>query len=96
MSKFGLRRAYNASGRLTSITDRNGNVQTLLYRCGKLRFVLGSNGRWIRFGYDTSDHLISIDDFTGRGWSFSHDLSKRLFEDRIPADFGVHRSVRAV
>ena len=39
-------------GVLVSITDRNGNTQTLSYDAsGNLTQVLDSSGRWLRFGY---------------------------------------------
>jgi len=50
---------FDSTGRLTQITDRNGNTITLTYTGNKLTRADNSAGRWIRFEYNNPEGLIS-------------------------------------
>jgi len=64
---------YDGSGKLQTVTDRNGNVVTLDYSSGQLVDVKDPNGRVLyTFGYGTNGRLASVTDLAGRAVNFSY------------------------
>lgn len=53
---------FDSSGRLTSITDRNGNVQTVVRAANpnEINYVSDALGRKLTFTYDSSARIISV------------------------------------
>ena len=67
----GTRFAFNADGKVATITDRNGNALTFSYAGGLLQSVFDGAGRSVSFSYDASGKLASVTDPAGKGYSFS-------------------------
>ncbi|MEM7476402.1 MAG: Ig-like domain-containing protein [Planctomycetota bacterium] len=76
-NKFGISSDFDASGALTSITDRNGNQTTFGYSSGLLTSVIDPFSRITNLGY-TNGKLTSVTDFAGRTSSLSYDAFGRL------------------
>jgi YD repeat-containing protein len=52
---------YDANGRLISVTNRAGVVQTMNYDAsGHLSSVVDSFGRSLTFNYDSQNRLVSV------------------------------------
>ncbi|MBW1735746.1 MAG: RHS repeat protein [Deltaproteobacteria bacterium] len=51
---------FDASGALASISDRNGNTQTLTYEGGRVVSVEDNYGRRLEFGYDQEGRLSDL------------------------------------
>jgi YD repeat-containing protein len=64
---------FNSSGQLVTITDRNGNTQTLTYSGtpAALSKVTDSNGRYIQITY-AGGLVASVQDSAGRTVSYSY------------------------
>ena len=67
----GTRFAFNADGKIATITDRNGNALTFTYARGLLQNVTDGAGRSVTFSYDASGKLATVTDPTGAIYSFS-------------------------
>jgi RHS repeat-associated protein len=65
---------FSFGGQLLSIKDRNGNEQDLTYTGSLLTSVFDKNHpeRTLTFAYDSTNHLTSVTDFTGRTWTYSY------------------------
>jgi RHS repeat-associated protein len=70
--KDGLKYSFGADGRITSMTDRNGNAVTFAYDSGNLTSVTDPAGRLITLSYDTSNRLTAIIDVLGNTHSFTY------------------------
>ena len=71
--------AYDANGRLLSITSRSGLVQTLSYDAsGHVSSVSDAFGRSLTFGYDTSGRLSSMTDPAGGLYAYAYDSNNNL------------------
>ncbi|PDV97132.1 DUF6531 domain-containing protein [Candidatus Chloroploca asiatica] len=70
--------AFDASGRLATITDRNGNVTTLGYTGQNLTSITAPDGRALALSYNASGQLIAVGDPLGRSATFSYDASGNL------------------
>jgi YD repeat-containing protein/parallel beta-helix repeat protein len=72
-----VRYELDATGRLTSVVDRNGNAITCTYDGqGRLASLLDSAGRTVTLTYDAQDRLIQLEAPPGppnRVWSFAYD-----------------------
>jgi YD repeat-containing protein len=77
---------FNSTGRLTRITDRNGNVQTLGYNGNRLTTVTDALGRGLTFTYNGAGKITSIRDFSGRTWSYAYDGKGDLIASTTPSD----------
>ncbi len=80
------RLSFSQSGKLLAITDRNGNVQTLLYDgAGNLHEITDTVGRSVVLTYDGNNRIVQITDPIGRSVTFSYDGSNNLVEAVDPA-----------
>jgi RHS repeat-associated protein len=70
---------FNLAGKLTRITDRNGNHQDLSYTSGHLAVVTDTSGRPFTFAYDSSNHLTSLTDPAGRVYAYSYNAGSLAF-----------------
>ena len=82
---------YDSAGRLLSITDPQGYVQTLSYDgTGLLTEVADSFGRQLVFTYDDKHRIQTITDPDGNSYSYSYDIFNNLvsvtYPDDTPAD----------
>ena len=72
---------FDATGKLTSIADLNGNKTTLAYNAsGQLQTVTDSSGRTFTFAYHATGKLASVTDSTGRKVSYAFNAAG-LLED---------------
>jgi len=78
---------YDASGKLQSITARNGVVQTLLYssaattgvpKAGLLMQVSDSLGRALAFTYDQQARISQVTDVSGQIYQYQYDAGGNL------------------
>ena len=71
---------FDATGRLSIIQDRNGNILSLGYQGDDLVQLIDPSGKITSLGYDSQGHLISLTDPAGRittlGYSTSGYLSR--------------------
>lgn len=74
----GIRYDFDTAGRLATITDRNGNAQTLTYTNGRLTRVLDSAGRAIDLTYDGAGRLTQVADALGRTLRYGYDGTGNL------------------
>ncbi len=95
--------AFDADGRLTSITKRNGLTQTMGYDAtGRLTSVTDSFGRQLTFVYNGAGQLVSATDPEGRTYAYAFnagndlttvtypdaDVREYLYENRDPSPGG--------
>jgi RHS repeat-associated protein len=70
---------YDAAGTLQSITDLQGNTQTLSYNAqGRLEGIDTNIGEYLVLGYDAANRIASVTDHAGRSWGYSYDVSGNL------------------
>ena len=70
---------YSAAGTLQSITDINGNTQTLTYDTqNRLDRVDTNTGEYLIFGYDTNNRIATLTDHTNRIWHYRYDAIGNL------------------
>ncbi|MBI1928507.1 PEP-CTERM sorting domain-containing protein [Candidatus Poribacteria bacterium] len=69
---------FDASGRLTSVSDRNGNTTILVYSGDQLTFVAAPDGRFLSLNYDVIDHLVSVTDPLGHTTTYAYDANGDL------------------
>ncbi len=72
------RYALDGSGRLTQISDSNGNVQTFTYNGSTLTAVSDASGRSLAFGYDGNGRINQITDPLSRTVGYGYDGSGNL------------------
>jgi len=77
-TRDGVTESYDASGRLTVISDRNGLTQTLSYNGDNLVRVTDSFGRSLNFSYDSSGRLRSMTDPASNNTQYSYDTYENL------------------
>jgi RHS repeat-associated protein len=70
--KDGIRKNFDANGRLVSLVDRNGNAATLSYNGANLASVTNASGRAINFTYDSENRIISAADPKGNTCVFTY------------------------
>jgi RHS repeat-associated protein len=79
MSKHGTQYDYNAAGKLTAITDRNGNSQTLLYDANGVLYEVESNsGQALSFISNADGKITSVTDPAGNVHAYAHDVEGNL------------------
>ena len=64
--------------RVTSMSDRNGNVTTFTYSIGNLSQVTDTYGRAIAFTYNAQNHVSSVTDPAGRVTQFQYDATGHM------------------
>lgn len=84
-NRYGTVWAFDGSGRLMSITNRNGNAQTLAYSGGRLSTVSDALGRELTFTYDGQGRITAVSDFAGRTWSYAYQGGE-LASSTTPSD----------
>jgi YD repeat-containing protein/parallel beta-helix repeat protein len=70
--------AFNAEGKLATITDHNGNATTLNYSGGLLSSVTAPDGRALSFSYDGFNRLTQVSDPLSRTLGFGYDANGDL------------------
>jgi RHS repeat-associated protein len=86
-NRYSMVQRFDTAGKLMSITDRNGNAQTLGYSgSGQLTSVTDALGRGLTLSYTDSGRIESITDFAGRTWSYTYDSNGDLVASTTPAD----------
>lgn len=86
--KSGARYDFDAIGRLTRITDRNGNTQNLGYGPdGRVATVTDASGQITTFAYNAVNRITSITDPAGRTVSYSYDNTGNLVSVIKPGGF---------
>ncbi|MGI6494560.1 MAG: DUF6531 domain-containing protein [Kiritimatiellia bacterium] len=79
--------AFDAAGRLASVTDRSGNAVTLHYGAqGRLAAVSNTFGRALSVGW-TGDRITSVADSAGRAVAYAYDASGHLTRATDAAGF---------
>lgn len=86
--KDGSLQRFDATGRLTSLEDANGNATVLAYSAGLLASVTDAAGRSLTLSY-TNGKLTSVGDPEGRLWGFGYNSAGRLTSIADPAVDGV-------
>ncbi len=76
--KHGTRRDFCSEGRLTAVTDRNGNEKTLDYDGYLLTTITDSSGREIDLRYYSNGYLKGVIDPANRELGFSFDSNGNL------------------
>jgi RHS repeat-associated protein len=69
---------FDASGKLSSIVDKNGNAIALAYSGANLTGVTDPTGRVLAFSYDGSNRITQITDPAGRTIRFAYDEFSNL------------------
>lgn len=69
---------FDAGGKLSSITDKNGNTITLTYTGGNLNGITDTAGRSISFTYDASNRITKITDPLARTVQYAYDANGNL------------------
>jgi len=82
--RFGTRLDFDASDRLTQLTDIDGNTLTLVYTGGRLTSVSDAHGRTLTLGY-TGDLLTQVTDTAGRSITYGYDADNNLTTFTDPA-----------
>jgi RHS repeat-associated protein len=74
--RHGNTHQFNAEGKLATITDLWGRVQTFVYASGKLATVTDCYGRVLTLNY-TGELLTSVGDGLGRSVDYTHDAGAK-------------------
>lgn len=83
--KNGTLEHYDVAGRLTTITDRAENTETLSYDPnGLLTSVSDAYGHELRFTYDASGRISTVTDPNGGIFRYDYDASNRLVSVSFP------------
>ncbi len=78
-TKHKLVYAFSSAGRLTSITDRNGNTTTLAYDGNnRLATITDPGGRSLTLAYNADNRISSVSDPLGRSVSYGYDSNADL------------------
>jgi RHS repeat-associated protein len=64
---------FSSSGRLNTITDRNGNTTTLTYTGSNLTRITDAVGRSINLTYDFANRISTATDPLGRIWRYTYE-----------------------
>ncbi|CAG1065975.1 Putative deoxyribonuclease RhsC [uncultured bacterium] len=85
-TKEGIVYQFNASGKLTSITDRNGNSTLLSYTNGNLTSITDRNGRVIQLSYDGNGRVTQFTSVDNQNTILSYNASGNLSSVNGPAN----------
>jgi len=69
---------FNNDGKLTSITDKNGNTVTLTYTVENLTEISGPDGRTLTLTYDGSNRVTQLTGPLGRTISYAYNVDGDL------------------
>ncbi len=76
---------YDATGKLTTITHKNGDVHTLTYNAsGQLDRVTDSLGRSLGFTYDSQGRVATLIDPAQRNFIYGYDANNNLASVTYP------------
>jgi RHS repeat-associated protein len=75
--RHGNTHQFNAEGKLATITDLWGRVQTFAYADGKLQSVTDCYGRVLTLNYDGNGLLTGVGDGLGRSVGYTHDAGAK-------------------
>ena len=92
-----LRTTYDRVGRVTAVSDQNGNIVRHHYDAlSRLTSDEDSDRGTTRYRYDTRSNLVQVDVASGERILHTYDPLSRIDPDRLPAAEGgaVHRRVR--
>ncbi|HEY9286291.1 MAG TPA: RHS repeat-associated core domain-containing protein, partial [Pyrinomonadaceae bacterium] len=64
---------FDSAGRLTSLSDRNGNATTLAYSGSNLTQITDAVGRSITLAYDSSNRIVRATDPVNRAWRYTYE-----------------------
>ena len=84
----GKRLTFDATGKLTQVTGRNGNTQTLSYSAGRLSSAEGNFGRRIDLAYNAQGRLETLTTPVGV-FTYTYDGTGNL--TRVDQPAGTHR-----
>lgn len=84
IDRNGTVRLFGTSGKIQSITTRNGNTLTYGYTTGQLTSITDDMGRTTNLIYDADDRIEAITDFTGREVRYTYDVQGNLVSARSP------------
>ena len=74
-----MRYAYDALGRVVSITDRNGNTQSFTYDAkGQITKVTDKNGNETKYTYDGNGNILKTTDALGTDVLFEYNANGQL------------------
>src|SRR5262249_32003443 len=73
----GTQIAFNADGRVASITDTNGNRITATYTGANLTKLTHSSGEWLELDYNAAGRIVQLLDHDGRKTTFAYDASNQ-------------------
>ncbi|MGD9505696.1 MAG: DUF6531 domain-containing protein [Syntrophobacteraceae bacterium] len=77
--KAGLVENFDASGKLVSITDRNGNALTVTYDGqGRIAALTDPSSRQVAFSYGSNGKVATVSDFNGRITQYGYDSNHNL------------------
>lgn len=78
--KHGNATHYDISGRLNSVTDRNGNTLIFVYKPSQVggTYIQDATGRKIVLNFDANGHVISSVDPTGKMFQYGYDTNGNL------------------
>ncbi len=68
----GMLMRFDASGKVTAMTDRNGNTTTLTYAGENLTQITDPVGRAVTFEYDGSGKVVKVTDPLNRSWIYDY------------------------
>jgi len=71
--KDSINYAFDSSGRLSNITDKNGNAIVLTYTASLLTQITDTVGRHIDLTYDANNRITTITDAIGRTIRYAYD-----------------------
>lgn len=72
---------------LQGVRDRYGNQITItraFQPLGNITQLTSTNGRWLKFTYDTSNRVTEVKDNLGRTVTYTYDASGRLWKETDP------------
>ncbi len=80
INKNGNISKYGITGRLTSVTDRNGNVLTFVYNPAQAggTYIQDASGRKIVFSFDSNGHIILAKSPAGKTFQYGYDVNGNL------------------
>ena len=91
--KDGKTYRFDNSGRLTTISDRNGNKILFTYdNAGRLITVSDEYGRRLNFEYGVNNKITSITDPAGRVFNYHYDSNNNLVTYTNPAGYSTRYS----